>query len=221
MTTVNIHSSFHYSQPSEYHFSHDSVFLARLAFEYVVKYQTIVTRVMDLCAGCGIVGMDFLFHLHSNKITLPESLDYLEIQSLYKTHFLSNLNQLESLADCLFPAKFLNINYEKVFDYPELFEKYNLILSNPPFFRVGHGTLSPSEFKNRCRFFIDSDFKSLIHSLNYLLAPGGTALVLIKSLKRHGVDIISDMQSCANGLVFQKIDIVRGTDLFEITKPSP
>lgn len=219
MTTINPYYTFKYAQPSEYQYSHDSVFLARLAYEYVVKNKSDITKVLDLCAGCGIVGMDFLFHLQKNKIQLPLVSDFLEIQDLYEPYFIENLKVLNEKLNRDLSSDFINLNYAAVTDYPVLSEKYNFIFSNPPFFHKGHGTLSHSEFKNRCRYFLDSDLKGLISAIQYLLSPGGTALVLIKDLKQHGIDIYNQLLESTNGLTFQKIDTLRGTDLFELVKP--
>lgn len=219
MTTINPYYTLNYTQPSEYHFSHDSVLLARLAYEYIVQNNINTNSVLDLCAGCGIVGMDFLFHLKTNNKIVPTNSDFLEVQSIYSTYFIKNRQELEKILNCKIPISFLNINYADVHENLNLENKYNFIVSNPPFFRKGQGSLSPSEFKNRCRFFMDSDFENLIRSISYLLAPGGKALVLIKALEYHGVDIKSELQKSANGLTFQKINTLRGTELFELAKP--
>ncbi|MBV2168118.1 MAG: hypothetical protein KUL82_05355 [Bdellovibrio sp.] len=62
MSSINPHYTFHYSQPEEYRFSHDSVMLARKVFERVSASAMENWRGLDLCSGCGIVGLDFLFH---------------------------------------------------------------------------------------------------------------------------------------------------------------
>ena len=219
MTTINPHFTMNYAQPGEYNFSHDSVFLARLAFDYVKHNQTDVRHVLDLCSGCGVVGLDFLFHLKTNSTILPSAIDFLEIQSVYLPFFSTNCQTLERSINFKIPLNFLNLNYADVRNNLDFSQKYNLILCNPPFFRHGQGTLSPSDFKNRCRFFIDSDFKNLISSIGYLLAPGGKALVLIKALKDHGVDIFKELETSTNGLAFQRINTLRGIEVFELTKP--
>lgn len=219
MTTVNPYFTMNYAQPGEYNFSHDSVFLARLAFDYVLKNQIDVQNVLDLCSGCGVVGLDFLFHLKTNSWATPSLIDFLEIQSVYLPFFSTNCQTLEKSIDIKLSLNFLNMNYADVYKNLDLAKKYDFVLCNPPFFRNGQGTLSPSDFKNRCRFFMDSDFENLINSVSYLLAPGGRALILIKTLKDHGVDVIRDLESSANGLTVQKINTLRGIELFELAKP--
>lgn len=62
VSSINKYPTFHYSQPSDYHFSHDSVFLAREIFErHSDQLAKGNVQILDLCAGCGIVGMIYYF----------------------------------------------------------------------------------------------------------------------------------------------------------------
>jgi tRNA1Val (adenine37-N6)-methyltransferase len=145
--------TFDYFQPKDYRFSLDSVFLAqiiaRLYFNHPNKSEL---KILDLCSGCGIIGLELALHLK----TLP-LIDFLEVQSIYLEYFNKNV-------EMIFPhdqnsrLKFLNKNYDDLLKESEESQKYDLIVSNPPYFFLGEGLLSPNEFKNRCRFFIDSNF---------------------------------------------------------------
>ncbi len=214
MTSINPHPTMKYDQPEDYHFSHDSIFLARRVFELVQDNQLKINRVLDLCSGCGIVGIDFIFHLKKAQFTPPQHVDFLEIQEIYRPYFEKNVLRLDSPVPC----KFINENYKNFSAIEKLGNKYDLIISNPPYFREGHGTLSKSEFKNRCRFFIDAEFKDLILSIEYLLAETGKAFILVKSLDRHGIDVENEMQQFTKNLNFKKLGHIRATDLFEISK---
>jgi tRNA1(Val) A37 N6-methylase TrmN6 len=66
MSSVNQKPTFNYSQPEDYHFSHDSVFLAQKVSEIIQKEELRLKSVLDLCSGCGIVGMDLLYYLQQN-----------------------------------------------------------------------------------------------------------------------------------------------------------
>ena len=177
MSSINRFPTFHYSQPSEYHFSHDSVFLAREVFErHGDQLALNDVQVLDLCAGCGIVGMDLIFHLLKEKAFTGE-VDFLEVQDVYREHFEKNKMTLQNH----FAEKALNLNFvNKNYGLTELNKKYDLIISNPPYFEVGKGALSPSEFKNRCRFFIDSDWSTLISFIKDSLKPNGNAYFLVR-----------------------------------------
>jgi tRNA1Val (adenine37-N6)-methyltransferase len=201
-SSVNPYYTFQYSQPDAYRFSHDSVFLARRAFELVRDSDLSRARVLDLCAGCGVVGLDFLFHLRDAGLALPRHVDFLEVQEIYGSHFAANAAAFSN-------AHFLAGNYA------DLSGTYDLILCNPPFFRVGQGALSPNEFKNRCRFFIDSDFASLFLAIGRVLR--GQAYVLLRGLDDHGIDVEAEVRVLLPGFGIERLGQVRGTGLIRIT----
>lgn len=177
MSSINKYPTFHYSQPSDYHFSHDSVFLAREIFERHGDQLALEDmQVLDLCAGCGIVGMDLMFHQLKEKSFCGE-VDFLEVQEIYQEHFLKNKEILQSH----FKDQPVTLNWvQKSYAAIENGKKYDLIISNPPYFVVGQGMLSPNEFKNRCRFFVDSDWQTMIHFMQSSLKPNGQAYFLVR-----------------------------------------
>ncbi len=207
--SVNHYFTFNYVQPEEYHFSHDSVFLARQVFESFTDDLQNMTA-LDLCAGCGIVGLDFLFHCKSAGKRMPASFDFLEVQSIYREYFEQNLHGFGSRLPLV---NFLNHNYDILkAEYNQY--RYDLIMSNPPYFRVNQGILSPSEFKNRCRFFIDSDFKNLIEAIDNTLKPHGSAYILLRDLQNHGVNPLDEARKILGGKrSISVVDDIRGTPL--------
>ena len=80
--------------------------------------------------------------------------------------------------------------------------------------------LSPSSFKNRCRFYLDSSFQSYIQALENSLANKGKAYFLLRPLKHHGIDLLSDMQKILQetSATVKKISHVRGADIFLLEK---
>ncbi len=216
MSSVNPHYTFQYSQPDDYHYSHDSVFLAREVFKLIKNQKIRCESILDLCAGCGVVGMDLLVHLSKDPQTSNSvnAIDFLEIQSVYMEHFEANKQTLEKLLPRLANIHFLNGNYNEITAQSK---KYDLIISNPPYFRFGHGTLSSSEFKNRCRFFIDANFRSLLECISFSLKSDGRAYILLKSLARHGIDIKSELAGFQLNLNIRHIGLVRETDFYEIS----
>lgn len=219
MSSINSHFTMKYSQPAEYHFSHDSVFLARYVFEWVQKKTNLqLHSVADFCSGCGIVGLDFLIHLYQNKNNLPESVDFIEVQEAYQKHFEHNVSQFQLLCPPGVRSHFLNQNYSELLTQPLFFEKYDLILCNPPYFNLGQGKLSPSEFKNRCRFFIDSDFDQLLKSIRHSLNNQGVAFVLLRSLKDHKIEYDLKKLSQDFGVDLEIVCDIRGTDVLKIQK---
>lgn len=208
-----------YSQPEEYHFSHDSVFLARYVFEWIQKKANFqLLSAADFCSGCGVVGLDFLIHLHQNKMKLPDSVDFIEVQDIYQKHFEYNQSQFQLLCPSDVGLIFLNQNYSVVSQETSFFEKYDLILCNPPYFNLGQGKLSLSEFKNRCRFFMDSDFEHLLKSIRASLKADGVAFVLLRSLKDHKIEYDLKKLSQDFGVGLEIVGDIRGTDVLKIQK---
>lgn len=215
VSSINAHFTFHYSQPDEYRFSHDSVFLARRVFELLKTEVKESWQGLDLCAGCGIIGLDFLFHCRAEASHIPARFDFLEVQEVYKTHFQANAGQLRDLATEL---QFVNANYETLLS-AEWAQRYDLILCNPPYFHHGQGKLSPSDFKNRCRFFLDSDFATLLRGLVHSLKPEGRAFVLLREQSEHGWSSFAEAQRILGSTVhFEKLEDIRGTGFVQITK---
>ncbi|XGC80456.1 methyltransferase [Bdellovibrio bacteriovorus] len=217
MSSINPHFTFQYSQPEDYHFSHDSVFLARQVFESLEKKDFRSLRALDLCAGCGIIGLDFLFHCKQSSGPVPAQFDFLEVQEIYKSHFEANVKSLGTIPSDI---RFLNYNYNELLKL-DFHKRYDLVLCNPPYFRHGQGKLSHSEFKNRCRFYLDSDFKTLLLALQNSLSDHGKAFILLRDLSDHGWNAFAEAKEILGpSFNVEKVFDVRGTDVVCLTRNS-
>jgi len=213
MSSINLHFTFNYSQPEEYRFSHDSVFLARRVFELLGAEDLSSARGLDLCAGSGVIGLDFLFHRRQAGLTVPADFDFLEIQKVYQEHFQENVDRLGPVRS---QCHFIQKNYDDL-QLPEFTNRYDLIVCNPPYFLPGQGKLSPSEFKNRCRFFIDSDLKNLFLGLANCLTKQGAAYVLLRDLPEHRWNVIEEAQKfCEEKLQLDLLGDIRGTHFVKV-----
>jgi tRNA1Val (adenine37-N6)-methyltransferase len=209
--TLNTFYSYNYHQPADYRFSLDSVFLAQKVAEVLKTHHAPEKlRILDLCAGCGVVGLELNFHLKA-----LQKIDFLEVQEIYLPYFEKNVEQARSPES---EFNFLNMNYADLLN--ETFnETYDVIVSNPPYFFLGEGLLSPNEFKNRCRFYIDSDFTKLIGATLYSLKPDGRAYILVRPGKHHGRNLQDEIKKISAGLASVQIfDEVRGTNIVELVK---
>ena len=223
MSSINLHKTYNYSQPAEYRFSHDSVFLARQVFELYQDTDLTLIRGLDLCAGCGIIGLDFIYHCLNEKGISPKSFDFLDVQAVYQEHFQENIIRLKNAGDLKnkealnTQLNFIQANYNSLSEQ-KFSKKYNLILCNPPYFFPEKGTLSPSEFKNRCRFFIDSDFKRLLHGIANSLDLEGVAYLLLRDLSEHGWNSVSESTAILSDTF--KLDVIgaiRGTHFVKLS----
>lgn len=215
VTSINPYFTFNYSQPEDYHFSHDSVFLARRVFELVAGRLSPQSLVLDLCSGCGIVGLDFGFHCQK-ELDFAPSCDFVEVQETYQPHFIENVRRLAP--DNPQSLRFLSENYAAL-QSPQYANRYDVVLCNPPYFRIGQGKTSPSEFKNRCRFFIDSDFPTLLRTLVHTLRETGEAYILLRDLSDHSTDPLAEARrELAQTAQINVLRDIRGTALVRIKK---
>lgn len=194
-----------YFQPSQYQFSLDSIQFANEIVDFYRHRQDLhELRCLDLCAGCGVIGLEIYFHLRDIV-----HFDFVEIQTNYKKFFLQNLDLFDP------PPQFHF--FEK--NYREHQGQYELIVCNPPYFFSGEGVLSPFDFKNRCRFYLDASFSELINSITHLLSPTGEAYVLISKGEAYGKNRIEEARAQLGAdFSLESIGKIRITDLVRIKR---
>lgn len=176
-----------YSQPENYHFSEDSIFLAEIALEHM---QNEVTSLLDIGAGCGVVGLEYLRKSPSKVKTAH----FVESQEVFFSHLEENLKDLECHS--------VVIHKKKVQRLDDL--QFDLILSNPPYYDPSKGRLSDNEIQNKCRFSMNLSPKDLCQSIEKLLSPRGEAWVLVGNNKQQNHCIDEFTSNGLNSEVFKE-----------------
>jgi tRNA1(Val) A37 N6-methylase TrmN6 len=156
-----MHTNYH--QPDFYRFSDDSIKLVN----YVFEKQSLrhFNHVLDLCSGCGVVGIEFALRQRNLK-----RLSFCEVQDDFIPFIQKNSIEL-------IPNVSISV-HRNGYQHLHLEDKFDLVLCNPPYFYPGKGLLSPNESKNRCRFFIDSNLKELVLCIARHLDTNGVGYFL-------------------------------------------
>lgn len=206
--------TYHYMQPDEYRFSLDSIELAKyVAYQMQAQKDLESLRVLDLCAGCGVIGFELAWHLKTLR-----QIDFIEVQDIYTDYFHQNIaivNRPE------LQSRWHLTNYDALLK-DSWKNQFDLIISNPPYFQAGHGTLSPSTFKNRCRFYLDSSFSNFILAMVNSLAEGGVAYFLLRPAQQRRRDLFSETQKLILDAAVSaaKVASIRGNNVILLRKNS-
>lgn len=199
--------TYQYAQPDFYHYSLDSTQLAEFVATQLAQRDDLSSiNTLDLCAGCGVIGFELSWHLPSLR-----KIDFIEIQSNYAPYFQQNIKIVNRKE---LELNWLELNYDVLLT-ESWKDKYDLIVSNPPYFHPQHGMLSPSHEKNRCRFFMDSSFENYILAIANSLTIYGEAYILLRSLAAHGQDVFAMLnQHLVNtSVTATMLTDIRGTDV--------
>ena len=152
-----------YSQPDFYHFSEDSLILSKYVLDQVNSNG--IRSILDIGCGSGVIGIEIAKSLKGSL-----KLVGLEPQKAFNEHINLNVSFLPS-----------NCEYEIVNQSIGEFnssEKFDLIVSNPPYFERGKGRVSSSLERQVCRTFEIDDLSILLHKTKTLLSEKGVAFII-------------------------------------------
>lgn len=154
---------------SGYRFSIDAFLLAAFSARYKPGYF------LDMGAGCGVVSWQILQ-------LLPDARGVaVEIQPEFESYLTHNLDNL--------PVEIVYEDIRKL-SVPET--PFDLLVSNPPYFRVGRGKLSKNPVKAAARHTLNGTLPEWVeHASDFLTQDGGVAIVFPS---RFSVELISQMQ---------------------------
>ncbi|MBL7669264.1 MAG: hypothetical protein JNM39_02150 [Bdellovibrionaceae bacterium] len=244
-----------FQQPLTARFSHDSVELADRLAVFLLKDLSMpqasssrdsakVLQIMDLCCGCGVVGLETERRLRDRirvmgaSNTLAPSLfksagrrwTFLEVQDIYQDFFELNRASLHRELngqvadeghlglDQFEHSVWIGMNYRNLIGLDQYRGTFDWIVSNPPYFDPTHGRLPVDKIKARSRFYLDGSFEEFLSAIRWSLAPSGKALILVRDLSDHRISRQEGLQKIFSDQAFQLdwLDPIRGTDLLLI-----
>lgn len=156
-----------YFQPEFYRFNEDSLRLVK----WVLNKTTEANHILDLGAGCGIIGIELA------RVLKPENLNLVELQTDFVPYIHKNCS--------LFLQSTITVRIsETSFQDWKPAHKFDLIVSNPPYFLPGHGEQSQDERKGLARSFIRDNWRILMEKIDESLSDHGKAFLVIRKDNR-------------------------------------
>ncbi len=156
-----------YDQPEFYRFNEDSLKLVKWVLLRVSSAETI----LDLGAGSGIIGIEL------SRVLLPSKLTLVEVQHEYSVHLDSNIKKF------LPPCVSSDIRIQSFSSY-QASDKFDVIVSNPPYYLPDNGELSSNPNRAIARSFIIDSWKILLQKISVSLTESGTCYVVLKQDSR-------------------------------------
>lgn len=179
-----------YSQPSFYKFSEDSTKLANL----VIK-DSVHGSLLDICCGCGIIGIEIAQKCQIDKLSL------VEIQQEYREHIEENLeNFLVETEARIEISNFLELNFD---------QKFDSIVLNPPYFDRQKSRPSPDKNKEICRSYSNGEISKIVSKAIECLNLNGALYIVIRDN-----DALKEIESASRGLCEVKELMREGENLF-------
>lgn len=152
-----------YSQPDFYRFNEDSLKLV----EWVSMKVSKVSHLLDMGAGCGIIGIELA------NILKPDKLDLVEAQTDFYPHL--QINTKTQLKHQI-PVAVVNESFGKW--SPE--KKYDLITCNPPYYLPGRGEPSKDLRREVARSFVLDNWNIFFQKLDMAMTENGQAFLVVK-----------------------------------------
>lgn len=146
-----------YHQPVFYRFNQDSLLLVN----EILAAKPEAHNILDIGAGSGVIGIELAHKLGIRNV------HFLELQTEWKSTLEKNITDF-------LPGKETEIFWQSVAEWNPAI-KYDLIVSNPPYFLPGNGQLSPDPVRAKCRSFLEDDWKIFGEKAFKALAPKGSA----------------------------------------------
>lgn len=154
-----------YIQPDFYRFNRDSLELVR----WIKSKLNNVSSILDLGAGCGIIGIELAL------VYRPARLDLVEVQEDFLTSLEQNIKRLS--LETVYSLNILS------FSEWSPSRTYDLIVCNPPYYLPGRGESSKDERRGMARSFRLDGWEALLAAIKRSLSVDGCAYLVLKDEK--------------------------------------
>ncbi len=168
-----------YLQPDFYRFNEDSLKLVA----WIKKECRVATQILDLGAGCGILGIELAKHYH------PEKVSFLEVQKEFEPFLRQNISRF------LDHGLATTISINSFSDQTQL-GPVDLIVCNPPYYLPEKGKMSPDPNRAIAKMFVKDGWPILLRCIEKKLTKNGKGYLVIKNDHQTGsiLDLVKAYQ---------------------------
>lgn len=132
-------------------------------------------KILDMCAGCGIIGIETAKRVQLESLKCAIELTFCEIQDEFRESLKINSAGINSR---IFITDLFNLKHQNYYD---------IIVCNPPYFDKTSFRSSPDPRRDFCRRSERSIHEILLCAFEYL-APGGTFYGVLRESKANQID---------------------------------
>ncbi|GAB4020600.1 MAG: hypothetical protein Fur0010_23280 [Bdellovibrio sp.] len=151
-----------YSQPEFYHFTQDSIELAKYVITQIEPSK--IFNILDACCGCGVIGLEIL-----KNCSFPNLSKVMAIEK--EVSFLNYIKSNSKVIDGKINFEIYITDIQNFLNQPLI--NFDLIVSNPPYYLDYEGRSSHNPLRDRCMRWSSDDEDAFIR--------------LFKKLSRNGI----------------------------------
>jgi tRNA1Val (adenine37-N6)-methyltransferase len=190
-----------YQQPEFYRFNEDSIRLVK----WIVEKKYNPQSVLDLGAGCGVIGIELARALN------PEVLTLIDVQTVFLTFMEKNCQTFvpSSTQYSVYITSFSDFSPQR---------KYDLIVCNPPYYLPGRGEVSKDPNRSIARTFLRDSWPVLLKTISDSLADNGRAFIVLKNEKSLLLEISKIVLIYDLSLESNQRDSIMILELFRLNK---
>lgn len=190
-----------YSQPDFYRFNEDSLKLVKWILDTYPNPESIV----DLGAGCGVIGIELARALKPKELTL------VEVQEVFESFLVHNCQEFAP------PEVTCSIEIKSYKDFlPPT--KYDLVVCNPPYYLPGQGEKAKDPNRATARSFEVDSWKVLILKIAQILSERGRGFLVLKYDKKLIEIVLAEAHLNGIHLVIHQLGLLMILELFRLNK---